>query len=117
MVRAGVAIYGLDPFQRDAAAQRLEPALELVSTVAEVKPCAAGESAGYGRRFVAERDTVLATIPIGYGDGVRRALTNNGDVLIGGRALPARRHGVDGQRHRRSRPRRRRRDAAATRSC
>jgi alanine racemase len=88
MVRAGVAIYGLDPFQRDAAQQRLEPALELVSTVAEVKPCAVGESAGYGRRFVAERETVLATIPIGYGDGVRRALTNNGEVLIGGRAFP-----------------------------
>jgi alanine racemase len=88
MVRAGIAIYGLDPFQQDAAAQRLEPALELVSSVAEVKPCAAGESAGYGQRFVAERDTVLATIPIGYGDGVRRALTNDCDVLIGGRAFP-----------------------------
>jgi alanine racemase len=88
MVRTGIAIYGLDPFQQDAAAQRLEPALELVSSVAEVKACAAGESAGYGRRFVAERDTVLATIPIGYGDGVRRALTNDCDVLIGGRAFP-----------------------------
>ncbi|MEP6953400.1 MAG: alanine racemase [Solirubrobacteraceae bacterium] len=88
MVRAGVAIYGLDPFQRDAAAQRLEPALELLSTVAEVKACAAGESAGYGRRFVAQRDTLLATIPIGYGDGVRRALTNDCDVLVGGRPFP-----------------------------
>ena len=88
LVRAGVAIYGLDPFQSDAAAQQLEPALELRSYVAEVKPCAAGESAGYGRRFVAERDTVLATVPIGYGDGVRRALTNNADVLIGGRRFP-----------------------------
>jgi alanine racemase len=85
LVRPGVAIYGLDPFQQDAAGQELEPALELASYVAEVKPCAAGESAGYGRRFVAERDTVLATVPIGYGDGVRRALTNNADVLIGGR--------------------------------
>jgi alanine racemase len=88
LVRAGVAIYGLDPFQRDAAAQGLDPALELSSYVAEVKPCAAGQSAGYGRRFVAPRDTVLATVPIGYGDGVRRALTNNADVLIGGRRFP-----------------------------
>jgi alanine racemase len=88
LVRPGIAIYGLDPFQEDAAAQELEPALELVSYVAEVKPCAAGQSAGYGRRFVAERDTVLATVPIGYGDGVRRALTNNADVLIGGRRFP-----------------------------
>src|SRR5439155_15818850 len=88
MARAGVAIYGLDPFQEDAAARALEPALELVSTVAEVKACAAGESAGYGRRFVAAADTVLATVPIGYGDGVRRALTNDADVLVGGRAFP-----------------------------
>jgi alanine racemase len=88
LVRAGIAIYGLDPFQQDAAARELEPALELSSYVAEVKRCAAGQSVGYGRRFVAERDTVLATVPIGYGDGVRRALTNNADVLIDGRRLP-----------------------------
>jgi len=88
LVRPGIAIYGLDPFQQDAAARELEPALELASYVAEVKRCAAGQSAGYGRRFVAERDTVVATVPIGYGDGVRRALTNNADVLIDGRRLP-----------------------------
>jgi alanine racemase len=88
LVRAGVAIYGLDPFQEDAAARDLEPALELASYVAEVKPCAAGESAGYGRRFVAERATTIATVPIGYGDGVRRGLTNNADVLVGGRRFP-----------------------------
>jgi len=88
LVRPGVAIYGLDPFQRDAATQGLEPVLELSSYVAEVKRCAAGESAGYGRRFVAPSDTVLATVPIGYGDGVRRALTNNADVLIDGRRFP-----------------------------
>lgn len=85
MVRCGVAIYGLDPFGHDAAARGLEPALELRSWVAAVKRCAAGESAGYGRRFVAETDTDLAVLPIGYGDGWRRALTNNADVLIGGR--------------------------------
>jgi alanine racemase len=85
LVRAGVAIYGLDPFQEDAAARALEPALELASYVAEVKPCAPGESAGYGRRFVAEEDTVIATVPIGYGDGVSRALTNNAEVLVDGR--------------------------------
>jgi alanine racemase len=88
LVRAGVAIYGLDPFQEDAAARDLEPALELASYVAEVKPCLRGQSAGYGRRFVAQRDTALATVPIGYGDGVRRALTNNADVLVGGRRFP-----------------------------
>jgi len=88
MVRCGVAIYGLDPFQADPAAQGLEPALELASYLAEVKPCAAGESAGYGRRFVAERDTWLGTIPIGYGDGYRRDLTNNAEVVVAGRRVP-----------------------------
>lgn len=88
LVRCGVAIYGLDPFQEDAAAHGLVPALTLRSWVAAVKPCAAGESAGYGRRFVAERDTVLATVPIGYGDGWRRGLTNNAEVVISGRRFP-----------------------------
>jgi alanine racemase len=85
LVRTGIAIYGLDPFQSDPAEQDLEPALELHSYVAEVKPIAPGQSAGYGRRFVAREPTTLATIPIGYGDGVRRALTNNADVLVEGR--------------------------------
>jgi alanine racemase len=88
LVRAGVAIYGLDPFQEDAAARDLEPALALASYVAEIKPCAAGESAGYGRRFVAAADTVIATVPIGYGDGISRALTNNAELLVGGRRFP-----------------------------
>jgi alanine racemase len=88
LVRCGVAIYGLDPFQGDPAERGLEPALELRSYVAEVKRCRAGESAGYGRRFVAEHDTWIATIPIGYGDGVRRGLSDNADVLVGGRRYP-----------------------------
>jgi len=88
MVRCGIGIYGLDPFQRDPAEQGLEPALELRSYLAEVKRCAAGESAGYGRRFVAERDTWLGTIPVGYGDGYRRGLTNNAEVVVDGRRVP-----------------------------
>jgi alanine racemase len=88
LVRPGVAIYGLDPFQQDAAARDLEPALELASYVAEAKPCPPGQSVGYGRRFVATRATTIATVPIGYGDGVRRGLTNNADVLVGGRRFP-----------------------------
>jgi alanine racemase len=88
LVRCGVAIYGLDPMQHDPADHGLEPALELRSYVAEVKRCAAGQSAGYGRRFVAARDTWLGTIPLGYADGVRRALTNNAEVLVDGRRVP-----------------------------
>jgi alanine racemase len=72
----------------DPAAWELEPALELTSYVAAVKRAHVGESAGYGRRFIASADTWLATIPIGYGDGVRRGLTNNCELLIGGRRYP-----------------------------
>ena len=88
MVRCGIAIYGMDPFGRDPAARGLEPALELSSYVAEVKRCEAGESAGYGRQFVAEQDTYIGVLPIGYGDGWRRGLSNNADVLIGGHRHP-----------------------------
>ena len=88
LVRTGIAIYGLDPFGEDPAARDLEPALELRSYVGAVKPMAPGESAGYGRRFVATAPTAVATLPIGYGDGVRRGLTNNADVLVGGRRRP-----------------------------
>jgi alanine racemase len=88
MVRCGIAVYGMDPFHRDPAEHGLEPALELVSYVAEVKRVLPGQSTGYGRRFVAERETWLGTIPVGYGDGVRRALTNNADVLVAGRRVP-----------------------------
>jgi alanine racemase len=90
LVRTGIALYGLDPFQRDPADHGLEPALSLHSYLAEVKPIAPGESAGYGRRFIAGSPTTLATVPIGYGDGVRRALTDNADVLAGGRRRPLR---------------------------
>jgi alanine racemase len=88
MVRCGIAIYGMDPFGKDPAARALEPALELSSYVAEVKMCRAGESAGYGRQFVADLDTYIGVLPIGYGDGWRRGLSNNADVLIGGRRYP-----------------------------
>jgi len=88
MVRCGIAIYGMDPFRADPSDRALEPALELSSYVAEVKACRAGESTGYGRRFVAEHDTHLGVLPIGYGDGWRRGLSNNADVLIGGRRYP-----------------------------
>jgi alanine racemase len=89
-VRAGIAIYGLDPFGGDARATGLIPALSLHSYVASVRDVAAGESVGYGRRFIAEDATTIATIPIGYGDGWRRVLTNNCDVLIAGKRYPQR---------------------------
>jgi alanine racemase len=84
MVRCGIAVYGLDPFGADAAARGLYAALELSSYVAEVKPFARGESAGYGRRFIAPNEMWLGVLPIGYGDGIRRGLSNNAEVLVAG---------------------------------
>ena len=90
MVRAGIALYGSDPMNNDPADYGLEPALALRSYVAAVKPISVGQSTGYSRRFVAEREGHVATLPIGYGDGIVRALANNCDVLIGGRRYPLR---------------------------
>jgi len=88
MVRCGIAIYGMDPFGEDPLARGLEPALQLSSYVAAVKRCAAGDSTGYGRRFVAAQETHIGLLPIGYGDGWRRGLSGNAEVLIAGRRHP-----------------------------
>jgi alanine racemase len=88
MVRCGVGVYGLDPFQADPREEGLEPALSLQSWVAAVRRFEPGESAGYGRRWKAAEATWVATLPVGYGDGWRRALTNDCDVLIRGRRHP-----------------------------
>ena len=88
LVRCGIAIYGCDPMNEDPAGRGLEPALELSSYLAAVKLACAGDSVGYGRRFSAERDTWIGTIPIGYADGIRRELTNNCDVLVDGTRYP-----------------------------
>ena len=88
MVRCGVAIYGLDPFQGDPAERGFAPALSLSSYVADVKRFAAGDSAGYGRTWRAAVDTCVGVLPLGYGDGVRRGLSNNAEVLVRGRRRP-----------------------------
>lgn len=88
MARCGVAVYGLDPFQGDPAERGLRPAMSLRSYVADVKRFAPGASAGYGQRWKAERETRVGVLPLGYGDGVRRGLTNNAEVLIAGRRHP-----------------------------
>lgn len=90
IVRCGVALYGLDPFGRDPREHDLRAAMSLTAAVGAVKYCAAGQSTGYGRRFIAERDTTIVTIPVGYGDGYRRALGNRADVLIDGVRMPVR---------------------------
>jgi alanine racemase len=88
MARCGVAVYGLDPFQGDPAERGLRPALSLRSYVADVKRFGPGDSAGYGQTWLAERETCIGVLPLGYGDGVRRGLSNNAEVLVGGRRRP-----------------------------
>jgi alanine racemase len=88
MVRCGVAIYGLDPFGRDPRDHDLEPALELSSYVADVKCFEPGASAGYGRTWAAPQKTWVAPVPIGYGDGFRRGLSNRAEALVGGERRP-----------------------------
>ncbi|MGH2804679.1 MAG: alanine racemase, partial [Thermoleophilaceae bacterium] len=75
MVRCGIAVYGMDPFQEDPGTHGLEPALSLHSWVAAVRRFEPGDSAGYGRRWRAAEPCWVATVPIGYGDGWRRGLT------------------------------------------
>jgi alanine racemase len=88
MARCGVAVYGLDPFQGDPAERGLEPVMSLRSYLADVKRFSAGDSAGYGQTWRASAETWVGVLPIGYGDGVRRALSNNAEVLVGGRRHP-----------------------------
>ncbi len=91
LVRPGVAVYGMDPFGVDPVERGLRPVLSLHSYVATVKRFEPGMSAGYGRTWTASEPTTVVTVPVGYGDGVRRALSNRGEVLIGGR-----RHAIAG---------------------
>jgi alanine racemase len=81
-VRCGIALYGLSPFGTDPAEDGLTPVLSWRSELALVKLLRPGESTGYGRRFVAERETWIGHVPVGYADGFRRDLTGT-RVLVG----------------------------------
>ena len=81
--RCGIAIYGLSPFGTDPTENGLEPVLSWTTEIALSKLLHAGESTGYGRRFVAERDTWIGILPVGYADGFRRDLTGT-EVRVAG---------------------------------
>ncbi|MCZ7663360.1 MAG: alanine racemase [Thermoleophilia bacterium] len=85
LVRCGIAVYGLSPFQHDPAGDGLSPALSLSSFVATVRDLEPGDGVSYSLTWKAARRTRVALVPIGYGDGFFRALSNKGDVLIGGK--------------------------------
>jgi alanine racemase len=90
LVRCGVALYGLAPSPELAAqCADLRPAMALKARVTYVKEVAAGERLSYGLHYRLDRASVVATVPIGYADGVPRRLADNGaEVLIGGRRRP-----------------------------
>jgi alanine racemase len=81
--RCGLALYGLSPFGTDPAEDGLEPVLSWTSHVALSRLLHTGESTGYGRRYVAERDTWIGIVPVGYADGFRRDMTGT-HVRVGG---------------------------------
>ena len=87
LVRPGLALYGLNPFG-NARAPELTPALALVSRVERVAEVSAGTTVGYGCAFITTRPTRLVTIPVGYEDGVPRALADNWEVAIRGQLAP-----------------------------
>jgi alanine racemase len=88
LVRVGIAMYGILPGAELADAVHLRPAMSLRSRVSMVKQLPAGEAISYGHRYRLERESTIATVPIGYADGYRRGLSNVGRVLIGGRRRP-----------------------------
>ncbi len=88
MVRVGIAMYGLYPSSEVSREIPLEPALELKSQVVYVKEVAAGEGISYNHIRYLERPCRVATIPVGYGDGYPRLLSDKGYVLIRGRKAP-----------------------------
>jgi alanine racemase len=89
LVRCGIALYGLAPALGLPGCEDIRPAMALKSRVSYVKALAAGQRVSYGLNWRAERDTVLATIPLGYADGVPRRLSASGGVaLVGGRRCP-----------------------------
>jgi alanine racemase len=89
LVRIGISMYGIPPTPSLAGTIELTPALTLKASVSLVKTVAAGERISYGLRHRFTEDTVVATVPIGYADGVRRRLyAVGGEVLLGGRRRP-----------------------------
>ena len=86
LVRAGIALYGMYPSEEvKREAVDLKPALRLVSHVSFVKDVEPGVSISYGGTFTADKKMKVATIPVGYGDGYARGLSNRGEVLIHGK--------------------------------
>jgi alanine racemase len=88
LVRVGIAAYGILPGPAFEGRVDLRPAMSLHSQVAMVKRVAAGEAVSYGLRYRLERESTVATVPVGYADGYHRAVSGQAEVLIRGRRYP-----------------------------
>lgn len=90
MVRLGGVLYGLggDVLPAGIDKPELHPVMGIESEIALIKPVKKGESLGYGRTFVAPRDLVVASVPIGYHDGYSRNLSNQGSMIVNGQKAP-----------------------------
>ena len=89
VVRAGIILYGMWPSDEVSKLKvPLKPVMTLISHVAYVKTLEAGRPISYGGTYVTKNDTVVATIPVGYGDGYCRGLSNKGYVLLHGQKAP-----------------------------
>lgn len=88
LVRPGIALYGYHPDAGRQESSGLLPVMTLRTAISSIRPIPAGTDVSYGRRYTTARDTLIATLPIGYGDGLMRRLTGNLDVLIGGKRFP-----------------------------
>ena len=88
MVRCGIAIYGLYPSAEVSHSVPLKPAMSLKSRVARLRTLPAGSCISYGCTYVTSSPTRVALVPVGYGDGYHRLLSNRGQVLIRGRRAP-----------------------------
>jgi alanine racemase len=90
MVRLGGVLYGLgdDVLPKEVEKPELKPVLSLYTRIAHLKKVPKGETLGYSRTFRTKKDSLIATIPIGYEDGLRRALSNKGRVIVNGRFAP-----------------------------
>ena len=88
LVRPGIALYGGLPAEHLAGRIDLRPVMSLHTTIAQLKTVPAGTGISYGHRFVAERPTLVAALPVGYADGYSRRLSGCGEVLVRGRRAP-----------------------------
>lgn len=88
LVRPGLAIYGLHPKEELLGKISLKPALAFKTKIAYLKNVPKGRSISYGRTYITKKPTTIATLPVGYGDGYNRLLSNKGQVLIRGKFCP-----------------------------